>query len=225
MPLKQQVRHVKMCKQHLYIFCSKSCFTTIILPLFIHSISKWSIYLFDIGDLLCPLVCRTASPLWRWPSSRAMTRWSPCCWRTIQRARCVCLPCTSPHARTTPRPRPCSCRTTTMPMWSPRWALGKFSSDPGPSVGWLMSDFCLNSNDFAFFYWFLSLAFFSFLLLEFVAVIYITFISGKKEKEVKWFWGNLITDWDTDLLSALVLTNTQDNECDNSHFLKFHVFI
>lgn len=62
-----------------------------------------------------------ASPLWRWLSSRAMTRWSPCCWRTIPRARCDCLLCTSPPARTTPRPRPCSCRTTTTPTWSRRW--------------------------------------------------------------------------------------------------------
>lgn len=65
--------------------------------------------------------CRMASPLWRWLSSRAMTRWSPCCWRTIPRARCDCLLCTSPPARTTPRPRPCSCRTTTTLTWSQRW--------------------------------------------------------------------------------------------------------
>lgn len=66
-------------------------------------------------------VHRMASPLWQWLSSRAMTRWSPCCWRTIPRARCDCLLCTSLPARTTPRPRPCSCRTTTTRTSSPRW--------------------------------------------------------------------------------------------------------
>lgn len=76
---------------------------------------------------------RMASPLWQWPSSRAMTRLSHCCWRTIPRAKFGCLLCTLPPARMTQRLRLCCCRTTTMQMLNQRWVKTKTGDSSGPS--------------------------------------------------------------------------------------------
>lgn len=76
---------------------------------------------------------RMASPLWQWPSSRAMTRLSHCCWRTTPRAKFGCLPCTSPPARMTQRLRLCCCRMTTMQTLNQRWVKTKTVDSSGPS--------------------------------------------------------------------------------------------
>lgn len=76
---------------------------------------------------------RTDSRLWRWRCSKATTRLFRCCWKMIQRGRCACQRCTSPHGRMTPRLLPFSCRMTTMPTWSPRSPLAVLTA-----VKWLL---------------------------------------------------------------------------------------
>ncbi len=65
---------------------------------------------------------RMASPLWPSPYNRATTRWSLSYWRTIQRARSACPPCTLLPARTTRSQLLSFSRTTTTLMSSQRYA-------------------------------------------------------------------------------------------------------
>ena len=97
-----------------------SCLHTIPLTLCNHISCLHTVPLTVCNRISCPH--RMASLHWQWLCSRGMTRWCHCSWRMTPRARCVSRPCTSPPARTTPRQRPCSCRTTTMQTWSPRCA-------------------------------------------------------------------------------------------------------
>ena len=144
----------------------------------------------DSSLSLPPPACRMASPLWRWLYSRAMTRWSPCCWRTIQRARCACLPCTSLPARMTPRPRPCSCRTTTTRTSSPRWATG-FS---------LWSFDCSFDAFFFLGFRFFSCCLFLLFLLSSVEIVFSMLVLAERGTEQHFVWKTIRLEFENNFL-------------------------
>ena len=76
-----------------------------------------------------PLPRRTALHPWLLPCSRAMTRWSQCCWRTTQEAKLGCPLCTLRPRRMTRR-RPLSCSRTTTTRTSPASPVSPLSTLP-----------------------------------------------------------------------------------------------
>lgn len=67
---------------------------------------------------------RMASLPWPLLSSRATTRWSPCCWSTTLKEKSASQRCTSQHVKMTQSQPHCCSRTITTLMSSLRWGRG-----------------------------------------------------------------------------------------------------